>query len=203
MVMKTQTSKIGPADHGRRMTLADFEHAEVAEGHLYELGRGVVIVSDIPGRRHLMQLGAIRRQLHTYDLQHPGRIHTIASGSECKILLADLDSERHPDLALYKNPPPEEDDFWASWIPEVVIEVVSPGSEQRDYVEKREEYLRFGVREYWIVDAAREEVLILRRSRGRWIERTMRASDTYRTRLLPEFAFVCAPVFEAARSVSA
>jgi Uma2 family endonuclease len=199
--MTTQTIKIGPADHGRRMSLADFEHAEAQEGRLYELGRGVVIVSDVPGPRHLMQLMAIRRQLHAYDLQHPDKIHTIASGSDCKILLADLESERHPDLAVYKNPPPEGDDFWASWIPEIVIEVVSPGSAERDYVEKREEYLRFGVREYWIVDAEREEVLVLRRSAGRWIERILHPSETYRTRLLPQFEFVCAPVFEAARDV--
>jgi len=199
--MTTQTIKIGPADHGRRMSLADFEHAEVKEGRLYELGRGVIIVSDVPGLRHLMQLNALRRQLHAYDLQHPGRIHNIAGGSDCKILLADLESERHPDLAIYKNPPPEGDDFWASWIPEIVIEVISPSSEDRDYIEKREEYLRFGVREYWIVDAEREEVLVLRRSAGRWTERILRSSDTYRTRLLPEFELVCAPVFEAARTV--
>jgi Uma2 family endonuclease len=199
--MTAQILKLGPTDHGRRMSLADFEHAEVQEGRLYELGRGVVIVSDVPGPRHLMQINALRRQLHAYDLQHPGRIYGIAGGSDCKILLADLESERHPDVAIYKNPPPEGDDFWAAWIPEIVIEVISPGSEQRDYVEKREEYLRFGVREYWIVDAGREEVLILRRSGGRWIERILRASDTYRTRLLPEFTLACQPIFEAARSV--
>ncbi|MGH7225936.1 MAG: Uma2 family endonuclease, partial [Gemmataceae bacterium] len=76
-------------------------------------------------------------------------------------------------------------------------------SEQRDYVEKREEYLRFGVREYGIVDAGREEVLILRRSGGRWVEIVLRASDIYRTRLLPDFEFRCEPIFEAARAVGA
>jgi Uma2 family endonuclease len=202
MDMTTQTIKIGPADHGRRMSLADFEHAEVQEGRLYELGRGVIIVSDVPRQRHLMQLNAIRRQLHAYDFQHPGRIHTIAGGSDCKILLANLESERHPDLAIYKTPPPsDEEDFWAVWIPEIVIEIVSPGAEQRDYVEKREEYLLFGVREYGIVDADREEILVLRRSAGRWIERVLRPTDTYRTRLLPKLEFACAPVFEAARGV--
>jgi Uma2 family endonuclease len=195
--MATQTIKIGPADHGRRMTLDDFDRAEIQEGLLYELGRGVIIVSDVPGRRHLMQLNAIRRQLHAYDFQHPGRIHTIGSGSDCKILIADLESERHPDVAIYKNPPPQEEDFWGLWIPEIVIEVVSPSSEERDYVEKREEYLRFGVREYWIVDAQRQEILVLRRWRGRWTERVLHASDTYSSCLLPDFVFVCAAVLEA------
>lgn len=76
----------------------------------------------------------------------------------------------------------------AVWIPEIVIEIVSPGSEQRDYEEKREEYLQFGVQEYWIVDAERQEVLILRRVGGRWREKIIRPPETYRTRL---FAGIC------------
>ena len=54
-----------------------------------------------------------------------------------------------------------------------MIEVVSPGSEERDYQQKREEYLLFGAREYWIFDAEKEEMLVLRRSGGRWIERAL------------------------------
>ncbi|HKA53672.1 MAG TPA: hypothetical protein VKJ47_08415 [Candidatus Binatia bacterium] len=34
--MKTAT-KVTPADHGRRMSLADFEFAEVQEGYVYGL----------------------------------------------------------------------------------------------------------------------------------------------------------------------
>ena len=33
----------------------------------------------------------------------------------------------------------------------------------RDYVEKREEYLALGVKEYWIVDAGKQQIVILRR----------------------------------------
>jgi hypothetical protein len=38
--MSVATVQIGPADHGKRMSLADFDHAEGAEGHLYELSKG-------------------------------------------------------------------------------------------------------------------------------------------------------------------
>lgn len=196
--MPATVLSLTPADHGRRMALADFDRAEAVPGPVYELGRGVVVMVDVPNRRHLAMVNALRRQVHAYDAAHPGQIHTIASGSECKILLADLESERHPDLALYRTAPPEDEDFWASWVPEIVVEVVSPGSEERDYVEKREEYLGFGVREYWVVDADRGEVLILRRSRGRWVERVVRPPETYRTRLLPGLEFDPAPVFAAA-----
>jgi Uma2 family endonuclease len=194
--------KIGPADHGRRMSLDDFEHAETAEGRLYELGRGVIIVSDVPNLSHLAQVTTIRRQFLAYDLAQRGRIYTIAGGAECKILLSALDSERHPDLAVYRTPPPgDESDVWYIWVPEVVIEVVSAVSEHRDYVEKREEYLAFGVLEYWIVNAEREELLVLRRYGGRWVEQSVRPPQTYSTRRLPGLVIDCAAVFEAARAV--
>jgi Uma2 family endonuclease len=80
----------------------------------------------------------------------------------------------------------------------LVIEVISPGSEHRDYEDKREEYFRFGITEYWILDAGRQEMLVLRRSRGRCVERTLRPPQVYRTRLLPGLEFSCALVFQAA-----
>src|SRR5438876_4366653 len=100
--MLRAATKVGPADHGRKMSLAEFDKAEVQEGYLYELGRGVIVVSDVPNPRHLAQVLAIRRQLARYDLDHPGRIDNIAAGSECKLLLWDLESERHPDITVYK-----------------------------------------------------------------------------------------------------
>jgi Uma2 family endonuclease len=184
------------------MSLADFDHAEVQEGYLYELGRGVITVSDVPRPRHLVQVIAIRRQLDAYDLANPSRLYCIVTGSECKLLIDGLESERHPDLAIYKTPPPNREDIWSIWVPEVVIEVVSPGSEQRDYEEKREEYLRFGVREYWIFDAEEKAMLVLTRSRGQWSQRTIRPPKIYRTKLLLGLEFDCALVFEAAQTIS-
>jgi Uma2 family endonuclease len=198
--MTTATMKIGPADHGQRMRLADFEHAEVQPGYLYELGRGVIVVSDVPNRGHFAQYNAVRRQLNAYDVTHPGRIHSMGGGGECKFLITSHDSERHPDYAIYKTaPPPAEEEMWSMWIPEVAIEIVSPGSEHRDYEEKREEYLAFGVIEYWILDASRQEMLVLRRAGGQWQEKIVRPPSTYRTRLFPDLEFDCGRVFDAAR----
>ncbi len=198
--MRRTVSTVGPQDKGRRMSLEEFDLAEAQPGYNYELSRGVIVVSDIPGRPHLAQVTATRRQLAAYDLAHPGKLYTIASGSECKLLVPAFESERHPDLAVYKSLPPSDEDIWAIWIPDIAIEVISPGSEYRDYVEKREEYWKFGVREYWIIDAYRRELLVLRRGGGEWSARHIRPPKVYKTRLLPGLEFDCAAVFAAAEA---
>lgn len=118
------------------------------------------------------------------------------------LVITGYGSDRHPDLAAYKTPPPEGvPDLWAVWVPDLAIEVVSPGSEHRDYVEKREEYLAFGVREYWIVDAEKEEVLVLQRVGGRWHEKVLKPPEVYKPVLLPGFELNCEAIFAAARLV--
>jgi len=192
--------KIGPADHGRPMSLAEFEHAKAQEGYRYELSRGVITVSDVPNRLHLLLLFAIQQQLYAYQLTRPGLILLILTGAECKLLIPALESERHPDLSLYLTEPPpiENATLWHHWFPEIVIEVVSPSSRKRDYEEKPEEYLRLGAKEYWIVDGRDKVMVVMKRVRNRWADSRIEPPATYRTRLLPGLEFSCGEVFRAA-----
>lgn len=47
-----------------------------------------------------------------------------------------------------------EDKNWVA--PDLIIEIVSPGSRKMDYVQKPILYLNSGVREYWIVDPVKK-----------------------------------------------
>jgi Uma2 family endonuclease len=192
--------KIGPADHGRPMSLAEFEHARVQEGYLYELSRGVITVADVPKGRHAMQLIAIRRQLTVDDFLHPGRIVGILGSGECQLLIDDLESERHPDVASYLSPPSDIDskNLWRECIPEIVVEIVSPSSRKRDYEGKPEEYRQVGAKEYWIFDDRDKVMVAMRRVRNRWVETRIEPPAVYRTRLLPGLEFSCGDVFRAA-----
>ncbi len=190
---------LGPADHGRKMTLEDFDQAEPAEGYSYELGRGVINVVNIPNRKHLAQVNEIKQRLYSYRAAHPGQIHTIAGGSDCKIIIEGTSSERHPDIAVYTSAPADDAD-WSTWIPELLIEVVSPGSEKRDYEEKRDEYLTFGVLEYLIFDAARETVTAMTRENNRWQMRVLAPADMFQSAILPGLELPLAPIFAAARA---
>jgi Uma2 family endonuclease len=193
--------KIGPADHGRRMSLEEFDEAEGEPGYLYELSRGIVTVVDVPHPDHFLLVDAIQCQLRAYKSANPGQIIAIGDGAECKLLIEKVGSERHPDVSIYKTRPPEADssyEIWTRWVPAIVIEVVSPSSRKRDYEEKPEEYRQFGVKEYWIVDVPKRLMVVARRSRGRWTQSTIRPPAIYRTRLLPGLEFSCGAAFQAA-----
>lgn len=46
--------------------------------------------------------------------------------------------------------------------PDWVIEIVSPGSKTMDYYTKLFKYRNAGVREYWIVDPIKKQVIVYR-----------------------------------------
>jgi Uma2 family endonuclease len=178
-------TRIGPADHGRRMTLDAFIKADFQEGWLYELARGVVEVTEVPRPRHGRIVDRVAEMFILYRRRHPGRIKYRAGAGECRIRLPGMVSDRHPDQAVYLDPEPPGPNVWAQWVPHIVVEVVSPRGRKRDFIAKREEYLRMGVSEYWILDPEKRRMHALVRQGDTWQEIIVRANGVYRTRLLP------------------
>lgn len=188
---------IGPNDHGRRMSLDEFDHAEVQEGFSYELGKLVVDVSDLPEPGHGEIIEALREALYAYKIANRGIIHAIHGNGECKLLVGPTQSERHPDLSIYLAPPPQDADVWSVWIPAVVIEVVSESSRDRDYNDKPLDYATFGVPEYWLFDRTKKEVVIHKRRRGMYVPQVLKSGETYQTTLLPGFELRLDEIFRA------
>jgi Uma2 family endonuclease len=200
MIITKSKTKIGPRHHGRKMSLRRFEFVEVENGHLYELARGYIVMSEVANYPHAFRTAFIRRRLDRYHDENPESVHLILGTMECKLLIPEWESERHPDIAVYLTAPkgPKDRTIWRTWIPDLVIEVVSEGSRDRDYTEKRDEYLTLGVKEYWIVDAKLEQVLTLKRGRSKWTETTLGPKDVCETKLLPGFKLPCQAIFDAA-----
>jgi Uma2 family endonuclease len=177
--------KIGPADHGRRLTLDEFIEADFVEGWLYELARGVVEVTEIPGPWHGRIVLRIAAMFIHYSERHPGVIKYQGGTGEFRMRLPGMVSDRHPDQAIYLDPEPPGSKVWTRWVPHITVEVLSPGGEERDLIDKVEEYLRVGVREYWVLDAVRRQLHVFVREGDTWDLTILPETAVYRTSLLP------------------
>jgi Uma2 family endonuclease len=187
--MATVGIRIGPADQGRRMTLEEFMEADAEEGYRYELARGVLEVTLVPNDPHGEIVCNLGRLIYRYWDLHPRLIRRIGGGGEFQVWIPELESGRNPDYAIVfagtpKNSRGRRPPSW-------VAEVVSRGGEDRDYIEKREEYLQIGILEYWIIDPELGQVLVLSREEVDGVaartERIFAGEETIQSRLLPDF----------------
>ena len=82
--------------------------------------------------------------------------------------------------------------------PDLVVEVLSPGTRKRDRIFKAKRYARFGVREMWIADPDKKtiEVFVNREERFRR-EAVYIEQDVLRSPLLPGLEVPLAKVFSA------
>jgi len=76
--------------------------------------------------------------------------------------------------------------------PDLVVEIVSPQQETRDYRHKRTEYAGRHIPEYWIVDPMAEKVTLLMWVDGLYEEEIYRGTEAIASRLCPELALTAA-----------
>src|SRR5262245_15005355 len=156
MATLTAPLRIGPADHGRPMTLEEFLEAEVEEGYRYELARGVLEVTEVPNDPHGDVVANLYDAISRHRRDHRGVVRRYGGGAEFRFWLPGMISGRNPDLAVVLRGAPR--DWRGRRVPALAAEVVSRGSVKRDYETKRQEYLAYGLLEYWIVDPLKRQV---------------------------------------------
>lgn len=181
--MATVRLRLGPADHGRKMTLEEFQDADTVEGYRYELARGIVEVVEIPDDPHGQIVSNLEGIFHRYKDRDPGTIRRIGGGGEFRLWIPEMISGRHPDAAVVFRGTPK--DHRGRIPPRLVVEVVSDRGQDRDYRIKREEYWAYGIEEYWIVDPMLRQVLLLVRRGDSWVERVFRGDEVIASDLLP------------------
>jgi Uma2 family endonuclease len=188
--------QLGPEHDGLHMTLDEFRAVEFEEGYVFELDRGVVVVSKVPHLHHMLVLQAIRDALVLYRAAHPGRVFAVTGGAESGMEMPEMQSRRHPDISAYLTPPPVPDaQPWEAWIPEITVEVVSASSQKRDYERKPHDYLDAGVKLYWIVDPLSGTVTVHTRHADRWHVTKLDETGVLTTGLLPGFSLALQQVF--------
>jgi Uma2 family endonuclease len=187
--MPTTRMQIGPKDLGRRLTLEEFREADEKPGYRYELARGVLEVTQVPNDPHWQVVDNLQLRISAYRQDHPEIIQRAGGGGECRVWIREMISGRNPDYAIVLKGTPKDES--GRQPPSLVAEVVSEGSAERDYHTKREEYLVFGIQEYWIVDPDQRQVTVLVRqetgANSSWAEHVFQGDDPIESTLLPGF----------------
>jgi Uma2 family endonuclease len=193
---------LGPDDHGRPLTLEEFESARWQDGYQYELIDGKLYVSPVPDLPHDQLLKWVYRLLDDYSEEQDEVINYVSS--HARVFLPDRPeaTQPQPDVAAYRDFPqdrPIRDVQWQDVSPVLVVEVVSEDDPEKDLERNVELYEQVpSIREYWILepgdDPDRPSLTVYRRRGRRWqrpIE--VAAGETYTTRLLPGFELLVDP----------
>jgi Uma2 family endonuclease len=85
------------------------------------------------------------------------------------------------------------DQVWGA--PDLVAEILSPGSEKHDRGEKLGWYRQYGVRECWLVDLYREQVTLVDFTGSLPVERIARGVEPIRSAVLPDFELPASGIF--------
>ncbi len=146
-----------------RLTYADY--LKTADDERYELLDGKLVSSPSPRELHQYTLGRLFLQLGTFVYgRNLGKVYC----SPFDVVLSETDVVR-PDLLFVSRTRAgiiTADNVRGA--PDLVIEILSPVTADRDGTLKLDLYARHGVREYWIVDPDAMTVMLLWRGRGRF-----------------------------------
>lgn len=196
-VLLPPVKTLGPEHAGISMSPEEFDAIEsFAENFSYELVEGVVVVAPIPLPEETdpnEQLGFL---LRLYRQQHPQGAALDATLPQQHI--ATPTGRRLADRVIWAGlgrlPDRGRD------VPSVAVEFVSEGrrNRDRDYVEKRREYIAAGVEEDWIIDRFERRMTVHRDSPTGPEEIVIGPTETYRTSLLPGFEVSLAELLAAA-----
>jgi len=175
-----------------RLTYADWLRLP-DDGRIYEIIDGELFVTPTPSIQHQRISRNVAMRLAAF-LEGSGRGEMLYAPTGVRV---SDDSVVEPDLLVVLD---EHRDRIGEQVidgpPDLVIEILSPGTARRDLVTKREIYSRAGVPEYWIVDseAANVEVLVL--ERGAYSRAGLyRRAETLKSPLLPDFDLPLTEIF--------
>ncbi|WP_432627220.1 Uma2 family endonuclease [Brotaphodocola sp.] len=130
--------------------LPEGERAELIDGRFYNMAP--------PSRIHQKISGQIYKIVSNYIDAHHGSCEVYAAPFAVN-LDADDKNWVEPDISVICDPN-KLTDRGCTGAPDLIFEIVSPASRKMDYSLKNTIYSEAGVREYWIVDPAKERVTV-------------------------------------------
>lgn len=175
-------------------TEEDYFSLPEANRHL-ELSEGRLIMPPHPNRGHQEAVKRLAFRLHRF-VEERGLGAVEVAPLPVRLWPGKI---REPDIFFISTEHRDRLGERACGVPDLVVEVVSPGTREVDRGEKFYEYAKAGVQEYWIVDPEKRTVEVFVR-RGQVFEPLgiYREGETARSELLRGFEVPVGEIFAGA-----
>lgn len=158
-----------------------------------ELMEGEFIMTAMPAPLHQLVAANLTTYLHLYVKQKKlGKVYASVDVyiSEITVL--------QPDICFLSNERASINDGKKfNGLPDLVVEILSDSTEQRDRTFKFREYAIGGAKEYWVVSPEKKEIEIYKNTeRGFQLVKIFKPDDVLNTPLLNEININITAVFE-------
>jgi Uma2 family endonuclease len=191
------SDRVKPVSPGVKLTYDDFVLFP-DDGRRHELIDGEHYVTPSPATRHQQISGNLYLLIRAWLEEHAiGQVFY----APYDVVFSEFDVVE-PDLLYLSNARAAQviTEKHAKGVPELVIEIASPGTRQRDETIKRRLYERAGVSEYWIVDPEIDVIRVYRQAEegfARPTELSRESGDVLTTPFLPDLELPLARIFKA------
>lgn len=127
-------------------------YKSLPEGTLAELIDNVIVMSPSPNSEHQDISMELSTSLHLFIKQssEKGKVYH----APMDVYLDEDSNAVQPDIVVLLGDNVEIVDpkGHIHGVPDILVEILSPGNKKHDMVIKKELYERFGVKEYWVID---------------------------------------------------
>ncbi len=144
----------------KRYRLADVATFPTEDGHRYEIIDGELIVTPAPARPHGIIASRIAYAITKHFKENMPDWSLIGQPINLGWETEATSYHCEPDISIFDRSF-EEVSASENLLPVIVIEIVSPGNPENDYVRKVNAYAAMGIPEYWIVDSRHGTVTFL------------------------------------------
>ena len=135
------------------------DYYKLPENTRAELIDGQIYYQAAPSRIHQKILNFLNTEINIYIRSKNGSCEVYPAPFAVKLFRDDRTTIVEPDISIICSNE-KLTDRGCVGAPDWIIEIISPGNPEHDYIYKLQLYTVAGVREYWIVDPYKERIFV-------------------------------------------
>lgn len=179
---------VEPVTNNTKLSYEAYLELKEKSDNILEYIDGIVYMSPSPSTKHQR----ISSKLHA-------KLYNVLDGKVCEVFHApfdillkndDIEGEKLviPDLSVICDKSGFTDNKYIG-VPSLIIEILSPSNQSHDLVTKLNIYMKYGVKEYWIVNPILNTVMLYTLNQDKMYEQSIVKTETgiVKSKLFEEF----------------